>query len=106
MKILPMVCVLTVAALAVPAPAQVAAAISGKVEDVTFQLAKVVAELIQTVGFGGKFEGGEHGLVNLFGRPATDGGATVQEYFHQANDPRLMDLDSGVTDGTDRHGHG
>ena len=33
MKILPMVCVLMVAALAVPAPAQVAAAISGKVED-------------------------------------------------------------------------
>src|SRR5207237_5113141 len=33
MKILPVVCVLTVAALAVPAPAQVSAAISGKVED-------------------------------------------------------------------------
>ena len=33
MKILPKVCVLMVAALAVPAPAQVAAAISGKVED-------------------------------------------------------------------------
>ena len=33
MKILPMVCVLMVQALAVPAPAQVAAAISGKVED-------------------------------------------------------------------------
>jgi len=33
MKILPMVCVLTVAAVVVPAPAQVAAAISGKVED-------------------------------------------------------------------------
>ena len=33
MKILPMVCVLTIAALAVPAPAQVAASISGKVED-------------------------------------------------------------------------
>jgi hypothetical protein len=32
----------------------------------TFQLPQVVAELIETVGFGGKFEGGEHGLVNLF----------------------------------------
>jgi hypothetical protein len=69
----------------------------------TFQLAQVVAELIQTVGFGGKFEGGEYGLVNLFGRPAADGGATMQEDFHQANDPRFMDFDSGITDGADGH---
>src|SRR5258705_197703 len=45
----------------------------------TFQFAKGVAELIQTVGFGGKFEGGEHGFGNLFGRPAGDGGATGSE---------------------------
>ena len=59
--------------------------------------------MIQTVGFGGKFEGGEHGLVNLFGRPAADGGATMQEDFHQANNPRFMDLDSGIADGADGH---
>src|SRR5947207_14542085 len=69
----------------------------------TFQLAQVVAELIQTVGFGGKFDGGEHGLVNLFGRPAADGAATMEEDFHQASDPRFMDLDSGIADGADGH---
>ena len=41
-------------------------------QTMTFQFAKVVAELIQTVGFGGKLEGSEHGLVNLFGRPAAE----------------------------------
>jgi len=59
--------------------------------------------LIETVGFGGKFEGDEHCLVNLFGRPAADGGAAMQEYLHQRNDPRFMNLDSGITDGS--HGH-
>ena len=72
----------------------------------TFQLAQVVAELIQSVGFGGKLEGGEHGLVNLFGRPAADGGAAMQEDFHQANDPRFMDFDSGIADGADGDGQG
>ena len=39
-------------------------------------------EMIESVGVGGKFEGGEHCLVDLFGRPAADGGATMQENFH------------------------
>jgi hypothetical protein len=69
----------------------------------TFQFPQVVAELIETVGFGGKFEGGEYGLMNLFGSPAADCGATMQEYFHQAGDPRFMDLDSGITDGSNRN---
>src|SRR4030095_1735110 len=72
----------------------------------TFQLPQVVAELIQSVGFGGKFEGGEYGLVNLFGSPAADVGATVQEDFQQANDPGFMDFDSGIADGADSHGQG
>src|SRR4030095_11107355 len=70
------------------------------------QLPQVVAELIQAVGFGGKLEGGEYGLVNLFGSPAADVGATVEEDFQQANDPGFMDFDSGITDGADGHGQG
>src|SRR4030095_7730928 len=70
------------------------------------QLPQVVAELIQAVGFGGKLEGGEYGLVNLFGSPAADVGATVQEDFQQANDPGFMDFDSGIADGADSHGQG
>src|SRR4030095_2559742 len=72
----------------------------------TFQLPQVVAELIQAVGFGGEVEGGEYGLVNLFGSPAADAGATVQEDFQQTNEPGIMDLDSGIADGADRHGQG
>ena len=65
------------------------------------QLAQVVAELVEAVGFGGEVEGGEDGFVDLFGRPAADGGATVQENLHQADDPRVVDFDSGITDGAD-----
>ena len=48
-------------------------------ERVAFQLAQMVAELVQAIGFGGKLEGGEHGLVDLFGGPAADGIAPVEQ---------------------------
>ncbi len=44
--------------------------------------------------------------MNLFGIPAADAGATVQEDFQQANDPGFMDFDSGIADGADGHGQG
>ena len=44
--------------------------------------------------------------MNLFGRPAADGGAAMQEDFHQTNDPRFMDFDSWIADGADGHGQG
>jgi hypothetical protein len=53
-----------------------------------------------------EFDGGEHGLVNLFGSPTADGGASMQEDLHQANNPRFMDFDSGIADGGDGHGQG
>ena len=46
---------------------------------VAFQLAEVVAELIQLVGVGGQAKASEDGLVDLFGRPAADFGSAVQE---------------------------
>ena len=50
-------------------------------QTVALQFAQVIAELVQAVGFGGKLERGENGLVDLFGGPAADGGAAVQEDF-------------------------
>ncbi|MGA3028541.1 MAG: hypothetical protein ABSF98_27660 [Bryobacteraceae bacterium] len=50
-------------------------------ESVAFALAQIVAELVQPVGFWRELECGDHGLVNLFGGPAADGIATVQENF-------------------------
>src|SRR6202008_3252127 len=41
-------------------------------------------------------EGGQDGLMDLLGRPATDVCATVQEDFHQPDDARLVDLDAGI----------
>ena len=45
----------------------------------TFEFAEVVAKLIQAVGFGGKLERGEYGLVDLLGGPASDGIASVEK---------------------------
>ena len=45
-------------------------------------------------------------LVDLFGRPATDGSAIVQENLQPPNDPPVVDFDSRARDGTDGDGHG
>lgn len=50
----------------------------------TFQLAEVVAELIQAVGVGGKLEHGEYGLMDLLGGPATDGIASMEKDLQYA----------------------
>lgn len=47
----------------------------------TFQLAEIVTELVQSVGPGGKLEGRDHGLVNRFGGPAADGVAAGPQNF-------------------------
>ncbi len=72
-------------------------------EPMPFQLAEIVAELVQPVGFLREPKRGEDGFVDLLGSPAADGGAAVQQNFHQANNPRFMDLDSGITDGANGH---
>ena len=59
-------------------PVSITAAVSLE-KGMTFQLAEVVAELIQAVGFGGKLERGEYGLVDLLGSPATDGIASMEK---------------------------
>jgi hypothetical protein len=48
-------------------------------QTMAFEFAQIVPELVESVGFRGELEGGEDCLVNLFGRPAADGAAVVQE---------------------------
>jgi hypothetical protein len=64
---------------------------------VPLQFSQVIAELIQSVGGGGKLEGGEHRLVDLLGGPAADGVAAVQQDLQQANDSGVVDFDAGIT---------
>ena len=52
---------------------------------VPLELAQVVAELVQAVGAVGKVEGGEDGVVDLFGGPAADMTAAMEEDFEQAD---------------------
>src|SRR3954463_536953 len=63
---------------------------------VAFELAQVVAELVEAVGGVGEVEGGEDGAVDLLGGPATDVTAAMQEHFEQADDAGVVDLDAGI----------
>jgi len=45
----------------------------------TFELAEVVAELVESVSFGGKLEGGDRSLVDLLGDPAANAVASMRE---------------------------
>ena len=73
---------------------------------VAFEFAQIVAELVQAVGFRGELEGGEDGLVNLFGGPAADGIAAMQQHLQQADDPGVVDFDAGIADRADGDGQG
>ena len=68
---------------------------------VGFELAQVVAELVQAVGCVGEVEGSEDGVVDLLGGPAADLTAAVQEDLEQADDARVVDFDPGIADRAD-----
>ena len=69
-----------------------------------FQLAQVVAELVQTVVLGRKIERGENGLVDLLGGPSAHGGAPVQENLQQADYTDILEADAGIADRADGDG--
>ncbi len=83
----------------------VAAAIAFQ-QSVAFELAQVVAELVQSVLLRGELERGEDCFVNLFGGPAADGTAVMQENLQQPDDPQVVDFDAGITDRADGDGQG
>ena len=39
-------------------------------QSMAFELAQIIAELVQTIGVGGELKGGENGLVDLLGSPS------------------------------------
>src|SRR6201993_5515040 len=70
-------------------------------QPVGFELAQVVAALVQPVGALGEVEGSEDGVVDLLGGPAADLSAAVQEDLEQADDARVVDFDPGIADRAD-----
>ena len=70
-------------------------------QPVGFELAQVVAELVQPVGAVGEVEGGEDGVVDLLGGPAADLTTAVQEDLEEADDAGVVDLDPGIADCAD-----
>jgi hypothetical protein len=78
----------------------VAVAIASE-QTVALEFAQIVAELVQCVLFRGKLERRNHGLVNLFGRPAADSSAVVDENFQQPNDTHIVDFDAGIANRSD-----
>ena len=51
-----------------------------------FELAQIVAELVEAVGTLGQVEAGEDSVVDLLCRPAAEMTAAMQEDFEQADD--------------------
>src|SRR6266550_3051031 len=58
-----------------------------------FELAQVITELGEGVGFGGELEGGEDGFMDL--AASAELGTTVEQDFHQAKHAGVLDLDAG-----------
>src|SRR6516225_5734402 len=75
-------------------------------QPVAFELAQVVAELVQAVGTVGEVKAGENSAVDLFSGPAAEMTSAVQENFEEADDARVVDLDPRISDraDTDRKG--
>src|ERR1700747_639908 len=71
-------------------------------QPVGFELAQVVAELVESVGAVGEVEGGRDGVVDLLGGPAADLTTAVQEDLEEADDAGVVDLDPGIADRADR----
>ena len=70
-------------------------------QPVGLELAQVVTELVQPVGAVGEVEGGEDGVVDVLGGPATDLTTAVQEDLEEADDAGVVDLDPGIADCAD-----
>src|SRR6516165_7755148 len=70
-------------------------------QPVAFELAQVVAELVQAVGTVGEVKAGEDGVVDLLGGPAANLSAAMQEDFEKADKTGVVDLDTGIADRAD-----
>jgi hypothetical protein len=68
---------------------------------VTFELAQIIAQLVQAIRSFGETEGGEDGLVDVLRGPAADVSTAMQENLEEANDSRVVDFDAGIADRAD-----
>src|SRR5215472_16001294 len=75
-------------------------------QSVAFQLAQVVAQLVQSVVLGRKIKRGENGLVDLLGGSSTHGRARVQENLQQADDTNIVEANARIADRADGDGQG
>src|ERR1700691_704298 len=71
-----------------------------------FQLAQIVAELVEAVGFRGNLERGDDCFVDLPGVPAPDGTAVMQENLQESDDPGVVEFDARITTRADVDGQG
>ena len=62
----------------------------------TFELAQIVAQLVQAIRSFGETEGSEDGLVDVLGGPAADVSTAMQENLEEANDSPVVDFDAGI----------
>src|SRR5262249_59600786 len=67
---------------------------------VALELAQVVAELVQAVGPVGEVEAGKNGVVDLFGGPAAEMSAAMQEAFKEADQAGGVGGERRVTERT------
>ena len=70
-------------------------------QSVTFELAQIVAQLVQTIRSFGETEGRADGLVDFLRGPAADVSAAMQQNLEEPNDSSVVDFDAGIADRTD-----
>src|SRR3954447_17248367 len=70
-------------------------------EAVGFHLAKIVAELSESVGRWLQAEAGEDSLMDLSGAPPGDLRSAVEQHFHQANHPGVVNFEARDPDCSD-----
>ena len=70
-------------------------------QSVTFDLAQIVAQLVQTIRSFGETEGRADGLVDFLRGPAADVSAAMQQNLEEPNDSPVVDFDAGIADRTD-----
>ena len=62
------------------------------------ELAQIVAELVEAVGFIGEVEGRQDGLVDFLRGPTAELGAAMQQDFEEADDAGVLDFNAGISD--------
>ncbi len=75
-------------------------------QSMPFQLAQIVAELVEPVGFRGEMERGNDCFVDLPGGPAPEGAAVMEENLQEPDDPGVVEFDARITDRADVDGQG